>query len=67
MTLTGGVFRNNSAMVAGSGEAQGGGVFANVQVQANGTLFDSNSVTSSNTLASGAVVSFEQFQVGFDI
>ena len=53
MTLTGGVIRNNSAVVAGSGSAQGGGVFTTALVQANGTLFDSNLAVASNGFANG--------------
>ena len=56
VTLTSGVFRNNSAVVAGSGLAQGGGVFAKLLVQANDTLFDSNSVTASNNGFAGTIV-----------
>ena len=56
VTLSGGVFRNNSAVVAGSGQAQGGAVAEPVQVQVIGTLFDSNFVSASNTGQAGTDV-----------
>lgn len=54
VNVTGGVFRNNSAVVAGSGQGQGGGINAQEAAYLNDTFFESNSVFANSASQSGA-------------
>ena len=54
-TVTGGAFRNNSVIVAGSGQALGGGLHANANIEINGTLFEFNAAYASNNIVNGAL------------
>ena len=56
VVVTGGAFRNNSALVAGTGLAGGGCIAANLAVQAYNALFESNSAFVSNEAESGTLL-----------
>ena len=51
--VTGSVFRNNSVVAAGEGQAGGGALSANVAVRCNDTLFDGNSAVASGDSLAG--------------
>ena len=48
MNVTGGELSQNRAVVAGSGQASGGAVYAGAFAQVNSVVFDSNRVIASN-------------------
>ena len=54
ITVSGGVFRSNSALVAGSGQAQGGAISGDA-INATGAAFESNQCIATTPTLSGAL------------